>query len=264
MTRETCIDGTQFRGMTIARDRGHAPPDANPATMMGDAMNRRDMRIGKRAARIAASATEPADTAPATTISDPINGPDGVTPPESDNGPGLVDVAPATTIPAIVPPSPVDAAVARFGGVCPGVTVPAWFRPIVAGIMAVTGANATTMSNDALTAAFIDAANAIRPADKPTGSNGRWTNAGIRYAQNDIAFAFACAVPFIDARRAGNYGRAFMAAWRAELPNAKCDYFARMYGYSTLGEIVGSRHGSVDGVTNGLDVIRVWANPPRA
>lgn len=98
--------------------------------------------------------------------------------------------------------------------------------------------------------AFLDAA--LPGHGIPPGRHtGRWSGQPVFESQNAIYLAAVLAnVPIAEGT--------IMAFWRAELPNAKCDYLIRNYAWTTLSEYLHGRHnGSV--VPGAHAAVAAWA-----
>ncbi len=139
-----------------------------------------------------------------------------------------------------------------------GYTVPAFVVAFRDAFRAIHGMPVTTRDERIIAFyAFRAAVESAMPGQPvPTGKHtGRFTGMPVFESQNTL---YVCAVlanvPLADGH--------IMVAWRAELPNAKCDYLAKNYAWSTLSEYVNGRHNGST-VPGGVSVVIDWAKRGR-
>lgn len=188
--------------------------------------------------------------------------------------PKTVPAVPSATVPATTgtttittPAAPAVPAVRTLADVIPAdvlgtFVAPTFVGPMVNAIRAI--ASMPTKTRDER-AACVTAYTAVMIAETgitadPVGKHtGRFTGYAVFETQN--AIYFACVL----ANVAVNDGH-IVAAWRAELPMAKCDYlgtaYDRAYPTSTLSLYVNDGHNG--GVIPGMrDAVRVWQKSGR-
>lgn len=152
-----------------------------------------------------------------------------------------VPVARALTVADVIP------------GIPDGYAVPAFVNAFRDAFRAVSALPAVTRDQRIVVRdAFVAAMVAAMPGhDVPVGRHtGRWSGCPVFESQN-VMYLAACM-----ANVALTNGH-IMAAWRAELPNAKCDYLARDYAWTTLSEYINHRHNGAI-VPGAYDAINAW------
>lgn len=165
---------------------------------------------------------------------------------------------PATDV-ATIPPATVPATIAPALTLADVSTVPDGFRePVYIGAFvnafrAVASMPATTRDERvAVRDAFVATMDAAMPGTPmPTGRHtGRFSGCPVFESQNVLYVAAALAnVALTDGH--------IMAAWRGELPNAKCDYLAKNYAWSTLSEYVNGRHNGSP-IPGAVEIVIAW------
>jgi len=174
--------------------------------------------------------------------------------------PAAVAVIEPVTIEPIVPAAVEPAAmasplsIAAAGGVVPdGYVVPAYIGAFVAGFRAMAGMPSVTRDERAACAnSFAAAVETAMPGTAaPSGRHtGRFTGMPVFESQNTLYVAAVMANVIVT-------GGHVMAAWRVELPNAKCDYLAKSYAWSTLAEYVNGRHNGTT-IPDGVNIVIAW------
>lgn len=160
--------------------------------------------------------------------------------------------APAT----ITAPSPimVDAiAIADAIALPDGFVVPAYIGAFVTAIRAIAPMPSTTRDERAAcVSAFVASMERSMPGvPMPSAKNiGRFSGNPVFESQN--AIYVACVL----ANVAVTNGHV-MAAWRGELPNAKCDFLAKNYAWSTCSDYVNGRHGG-SFVSGAREFVGAW------
>lgn len=164
-------------------------------------------------------------------------------------------VVESTDTPVIDPTAEIIAAIIA-GGTTPDATfkTPAWTVAFVAAFRVIAGLPVGTWDErHAAVAAFRTACESAMPntPDSARRNAGRFTGFSVFESQNALYFAAAIA----NVKLQNGH---FMAAWRAELPHAKCDFLNRVYAWSTLSEYMAGRHGGVPDVPGARAVIAAW------
>jgi len=160
-------------------------------------------------------------------------------------------------VPDVVPDVvPVPLTVADVvAGLPDGYREPVCMAAFVAGFRAMVGMadNGGRADRAAMVAAFVTAANAVQPADVPPMGkrHGRWSGLPVAESQNVLYVAAIVADVAVTESM-------IMAAWRAELPNAKCDFLNRNYAWSTLSQYVNGHHGIAPGIPGARDAVAAW------
>lgn len=158
-------------------------------------------------------------------------------------------------------PKPLDLVATLRGlnvAVPEGFTLPKYVNAYRDAFRAVAGMKAETrVERAAVRDAIVKFMERAMPGSPlPTGKHtGRFIGAPVFESQNTLYLAAALAnVPLANGH--------IMAAWRAELPNAKCDYLGRDYAWSTLSEYTGGHHNGSP-VFGCNDVVGAWAKRGR-
>lgn len=160
-------------------------------------------------------------------------------------------VTPVTVTPALHP----ELSLGAFGVTVPdGYVVPAFVPAFVAGFRAVALMPSATIDERRAVAAVFESTVAGMMPGAPTTvvgrHTGRFTSMPVFESQNTLYVCAALAnVPVSNG--------VIMAAWRVELPNAKCDYLSKNYAWTTLSEYVNGRH-NASIIPGGVDVVRMW------
>ncbi len=131
--------------------------------------------------------------------------------------------------------------------------MPAYVDAFVAGFRAIAPTPSITRDERAACSErFAAVCAAMMPhAAMPVGRHtGRFSTSPVFESQNTLYVAAA----FANVMLTNGH---FMAAWRAELPNAKCDYLAKNYAFTTLSEYINGRHNG-SAVHCGADVVGLW------
>jgi hypothetical protein len=159
------------------------------------------------------------------------------------------------TVPAL--PEPITLTVA--GATVPDTFVmPRFVDAFVAGFRAVARMPSVTR-DERIAVADVFRAECVRVMGDmpvPMGRHtGRFSGQPVFESQNTLYVAAVLA-------NVATNGGHIMAAWRVELPNAKCDYLAKNYAWSTMSEFLNGNHnGTV--IPDGNIVVRLWANRNR-
>lgn len=139
-----------------------------------------------------------------------------------------------------------------------GYTAPAYLGAFVTALRAIAPMPSKTREERvacaARFAAAMDAAMPGTPA--PVGRHtGRFTGMPVFESQNTLFIAAALANVVLTCGH-------LMSAWRVELPNAKCDYLAKDYAWTTLSEYINGRHNGTT-VPDGVAIVTAWAKRNR-
>ena len=176
----------------------------------------------------------------------------------------VVDVVPAAVVdvpavPAVPELPPVITLAAAGANVPDAFIMPPYMAAWIAGFRAIARMPSTTVDERrACVAAFAAAAVAVAgDVPMPVGRHtGRFSTMPVFESQNTLYVAAALA-------NCGVNGGHIMAAWRVELPNAKCDYLVKNYAWSTMSEFLNGKHNG-SAIPDGGIVVRAWANRNRA
>ena len=169
---------------------------------------------------------------------------------------------PAADVPAADPTPAIDPIDARIAETFPGnVSGTIRFIAVMArAFAAVAGMSVATMDDRiAVRAAIVAALHAAYPGTVNTGvrNTGMFGGMHVFESQNAMYVAAAMSGAYVTDGH-------FVAAWSAELPNARCPFLVKTgYPTSTLSEYVGGRHNAVPGVENARAVVVAWMNAKR-
>lgn len=148
---------------------------------------------------------------------------------------------------------------AEAGAAVPdGYVPPVYLAAFIDGLRAIAPLPcATRDERSACVARFTAVVEAAMPGTPaPMGRHtGRFTGMPVFESQNTLFVAAALANVVLGCGH-------LMAAWRVELPNAKCDYLAKNYAWTTLSEYVNGRHNGTT-VPDGVAVVVAWARRNR-
>ena len=172
-----------------------------------------------------------------------------------------VATADVATMPADIPPAdvadvnPIDA---RIDTTFPGIDVPAFIRAMAhAFAMVATMPTGTRTDRETVRDAIV-AELVARMGDRAVPVSrtvGRFSNMHVFESQNSMYVAAAMSGVNVTTGM-------IVAAWRADLPSAKCDYigtaYDRDYPSSTMSDYIGARHGIVPNVPGARDVVAAW------
>lgn len=162
-------------------------------------------------------------------------------------------IAVLNTVPAVHVPTTPALALSDVSTVPAGYIVPAALMAWRDAFRATANMPSKTRDERAIiVGAMVAALDAAMPGTPtPLGRNtGRFFGAPVFESQNTLYVAAALANCTVTAG-------AIMAAWRVEMPNAKCDYIGRDYAWTTLSEFVNGRHnGSI--VPDGVAIVVAW------
>lgn len=139
-----------------------------------------------------------------------------------------------------------------------GYVAPAYLGAFVGALRGIASLPAKTREERVIVAKrFAELMDAAMPGTpQPQGRHtGRFTGMPVFESQNTLFVAAALAnVPLTCGH--------LMSAWRVELPNAKCDYLAKDYAWTTLSEYVNGRHNGTT-IPGGVEIVVAWAKRNR-
>jgi len=161
-----------------------------------------------------------------------------------------------TTVPAIVYTA---LALTDTGLPIPeGYVAPAYLTAFVHGLRGIASLPSKTREERTICAkTFADIVERAMPGTPmPQGRHtGRFTGMPVFESQNTLFVAAALANVVLTCGH-------LMSAWRVELPNAKCDYLAKDYAWTTLSEYVNGRHNGTT-IPEGVNIVTAWARRNR-
>jgi hypothetical protein len=225
----------------------------NPASPVDGRIERTHTMTTKRTRRATATATA---TVPATvdTIAADVT---------ATVDPIAEPIAEPTAPPAYDPAAALLAAMVAVG-VTPaaGFVVPPFIVAAAHAFRAIAGRTIRDRADMvAMRDAFVTAMESAFPgtpaADKCATNSGRFSGHHVFESQNALYVAAAVSGVVVS-------DLMFAAAWRAELPNAKCDYLTRTtYPRTTMSEYINGKHNACPGVDGAVDIVRTWRNRDR-
>lgn len=179
--------------------------------------------------------------------------------PRAKKGSTALATPPAsTTVPTVAGQLPALTLTGAGATVPEGYVPPVYLAAFIDGLRAIAPLPAKTREERVACAArftaVMEAAMPGTPA--PIGRHtGRFTGMPVFESQNTLFVAAALANVVLACGH-------LMSAWRVELPNAKCDYLAKDYAWTTLSEYINGRHNGTT-VPDGVAIVTSWAKRNR-